>query len=123
MWIVVDGGADNDIAQILDRKKTVGGGWKGQQVVNLEKSNGNLVQLKFDRPVAKDLYLEFDVKPVNNALIDLDAVKAYIINNLIYKIGSPAESSQLISLVLDGINQTAGVGAGFPLNLLISKEF
>lgn len=121
LWVIVDGGADNDIAQILDRKKTVGGGWKGQQVVNLEKSNGNLVQLKFDRPVAKDLYLKFDIKPVNNALIDLNAVKAYIIANLVYKIGSPAESSQLISLVLDGINQTAGV-AGFPLNLLISKD-
>lgn len=121
-WVIVDGGAPNDIAEILDRKKTVGAGWKGQQVVNIEKSNNILTQIKFDRPVAKDLYLKFDIKPVNNALIDLDALKAYIIDNLVYKIGSPAESSGLVNLILGGINETAGVGAGFLLNLLVSKD-
>jgi hypothetical protein len=121
-WVIVDGGAPNDIAEILDRKKTIGAGWKGQQVVNIEKSNNTLTQIKFDRPVAKDLYLKFDIKPVNNALIDLDALKAYIINNLVYKIGSPAESSGLVSLILNGINETAGAGAGYPLDLLVSKD-
>lgn len=121
-WVIVDGGAPNDIAEILDRKKTVGAGWKGQQVVNIEKSNNTLTQIKFDRPVAKDLYLKFDIKPVNNALIDLDALKAYIIDNLVYKIGSPAESSGLVSLILNGINETARSGAGFPLDLLVSKD-
>ena len=122
LWVIVDGGANNDIANILSKKKTVGSGWKGEQVVNLERNNNRLIEVRFDRPVAKDLYLKFDIKPVNNALIDLDALKTYIIDNLVYKIGSPAESSGLVSLILNGINETAGAGAGFPLDLLVSKD-
>lgn len=122
LWVIVDGGSDNDIANILSKKKTVGSGWKGQQVINLERSNSRLIEVKFDRPVAKDLYLRFDLKAINGALIDLESLKDYIIDNLVYKIGSPAESSELILIVSGGINETAGVGAGIPLHLEVSVD-
>ena len=122
LWAIVDGGADNDIANILSKKKTVGSGWKGEQVVNLKRSNNRLIEVRFDRPVAKDLHLRFDLKAINGALIDLEALKNYIINNLVYKIGSPAESSELILIVSNGINETAGVGAGIPLHLEVSAD-
>lgn len=122
LWVIVDGGSDNDIANILSKKKTVGSGWKGQQVVNLERSNSRLIEVRFDRPVAKDLHLKFDLKVADGALIDLEALKKYIIDNLVYKIGSPAESSELILIVTNGINETAGVGAGIPLHLEVSAD-
>ena len=122
LWVIVDGGSDNDIANILSKKKTVGSGWKGQQVVNIIKSNNTLKQIKFDRPIAKDLYLRFDLRVANGALIDLEALKRYIIDNLVYRIGSPAESSELILIVSNGINETARVGAGIPLHLEVSAD-
>ena len=122
LWVIVDGGVNNEIANVLSKKKTVGSGWKGEQVINIVKSNNTLKQIKFDRPVAKDLHLRFDLKAVNDALIDLEALKAYIIDNLVYKIGSPAESSELILIVSNGINETAGVGAGIPLHLEVSAD-
>ena len=122
LWVIVDGGADNDIANILSKKKTVGSGWKGQQVVNLERSNSRLIEVRFDRPVAKDLHLRFDLKVANGALIDLEALKRYITDNLVYRIGSPAESSELVLIVSNGINETAGVGAGIPLHLEVSAD-
>ena len=122
LWVIVDGGVNNDIANILSKKKTVGSGWKGQQVVNIIKSNNILKQIKFDRPVAKDLHLRFDLRVANGALINLEALKGYIIDNLVYKIGSPAESSELILIVTNGINETAGVGAGIPLHLEVSAD-
>ena len=94
----------------------------GQQVVNIIKSNNILKQIKFDRPVAKDLHLRFDLRVANGALINLEALKGYIIDNLVYKIGSPAESSELILIVTNGINETAGVGAGIPLHLEVSAD-
>ena len=121
LWVIVDGGADNEIASILSKKKTVGSGWKGEQVVNIVKSN-ILKQIRFDRPVAKDLHLRFDLRVANGALIDLEALERYIIDNLVYKIGSPAESSELILIVSNGINETAGVGAGIPLHLEVSAD-
>ena len=122
LWVIVDGGVNNEIANILSKKKTVGSGWKGEQVVNIIKSNNILKQIRFDRPVAKDLHLRFDLRVANGALIDLEALKGYIIDNLVYKIGSPAESSELILIVTNGINETAGVGAGIPLHLEVSAD-
>lgn len=122
LWVIVDGGVNNEIANILSKKKTVGSGWKGAQVVNIIKSNNILKQIKFDRPVAKDLHLRFDLKVANGALIDLEALKGYIIDNLVYRIGSPAESSELILIVTNGVNETAGVGAGIPLHLEVSAD-
>lgn len=117
IWVIVSGGADADIGQAI-YAKIGGNGMKGTQSVNVTTSQGSIFVAKFDRPEPQDLYIQFNIRETVG--IDEPALKTYIANNLTFDIAQSAYSSDVIAVVVDGLN--AQSSAGKPVDLLLSTN-
>lgn len=83
IWVIVEGGAIEDITEVIAMDKTAGTGLKGSiestYTELFERTNGTFRthyhEVKFDRPTEIDLYIRFDVaKRQTTDLIDTDAI-------------------------------------------------
>ncbi len=57
MYAIVQGGTDEDIAQVIFDRKTLGCSMKGDETVNVTDSNNQTHSIKFDRAVYTDVYV------------------------------------------------------------------
>ncbi len=122
IWLVVDGGANSDIADAIYAKKSYGANMKGDVTVDILTASGAIFTAKFDRPVAQDLYIRFNLKRLIPAFsFDTASIKAYMVANLVYKIGQFAETSAPTAVAVAAIN-SFGAGSGLPLDLEISDD-
>lgn len=120
-WLIVEGGANTDIANVYYEKKSAGSGMRGDVEVDITTASGNIITMKFDRPVAKDLYIQFDIQPtIAGTVFDLAAIKQYLVDNLEYNIGSFADTSTITAQAIAAIAATSG--GGVPLNVEISDD-
>ena len=121
MWLIANGGANSDIANVIYSKKSYGANMKGDVVVPITTASGAVFNAKFDRPTGQDLYIRFDIKPtVTGQIFDQPAIKQYIVDNLEYNIGEFAETSAITAVASDAIN--ANGGGGVPINVEISDD-
>jgi uncharacterized phage protein gp47/JayE len=121
MWLIANGGANSDIANVIYEKKSYGANMKGGVVVPITTASGGTFNAKFDRPTGQDLFIRFDIKPtVTGQIFDQPAIKQYIVDNLEYSIGEFAETSAITAVALDAIN--ANGGGGVPINVEISDD-
>lgn len=119
IWTIVEGGANTDIADAIYRYKTAGAGMRGSVTVDITTSSGQIKTMQFDRPIAEDLYIRFDIQPtITGQTFDQTEIKEYIVTNKEYQIGEFAETANLTGVALDAINETSG--GGVPVNLEIS---
>lgn len=120
-WVIADEGASSGIAQVIYERKSYGSNMKGSISVNITTASGGIFVVKFDRPVAENLYIRFDIqKTLATATFDTAAIKNYIVNNLLYKIGGYAETSSITTLAATAINSISP--GGVPVNMEISKD-
>lgn len=122
VWMIVEGGANSDIANALYDRKSYGAGMKGAVSVPITTPSGGTFTAKFDRPDSVDLYIRFDLKRTAGLafIYDLDFIKQYIVDNLKYKIGGFAETASPTAQAVLGI---AGQGGGgTPANVEISID-
>lgn len=95
-WLIVEGGANTDIANVIYAKKSYGSNMKGAVEVDITTASGATFTAKFDRPVAEDLYIRFNIQPYSvDAEFDLPTIKQYLVDNLDYEIGEFAETSEI----------------------------
>lgn len=124
IWIIVESGAIEDIAEIIALDKTAGTGLKGSVTSTytelFERTNGTFRthyhEVKFDRPTEVDLYITFDVeKRLPTDLIDTDAIKAAL-EALYFNINQTITATELYATIYSaGTNFIAS-------NLLISLD-
>lgn len=120
-WLIVEGGANSDIGETYYENKSYGSNMRGDVEVNIITASGGLFTALFDRPTATDLYIRFDIqRTVPLFVFDETAIKAYIADNLIYKIGDYAETSSVTVAALAGIASQGG--GGVPVNVEISDD-
>jgi len=120
-WLIVEGGANTDIAQTYYEKKSAGSGMKGAVSVPITTPSGNIINFLFDRPTAKDLYIRFDIqRTITGTTFDQAAIKQYLVDNLVYSIGAFAETSTITAQAIAAI--AASSGGGVPLNVEISDD-
>jgi len=121
IWLIVEGGANNDIAQTIYERKSYGCDMRGDVEVDITTASNAIFTAKFDRPEAQDLYIRFDIQRTNpSQVFDLDVIKSYIVANQTYKIGQFAETSALTAMAVLGI--AAQGGGGVPVNVEISDD-
>ncbi len=121
IWLIVEGGANTDIGNILYNKKSMGCGMKGAVTGTIETVNGGDFTYKFDRPSPADLYIQFEIQPTTaTPSFDIVAIKQYIADNLIYGIGQFASTSEVTLIAQAAITTTGGVGV--PVNAEISDD-
>lgn len=121
IWAVVEGGANQDIAEAIYERKSYGCDMKGLVEVPIATPSGLPFVAKFDRPTSQNLYIQFEIKRTNPFhVFDLNVIKQYIEDNVLYNIGSFAETSILTSSAVLGIS--AQGGGGVPINMEISDD-
>jgi uncharacterized phage protein gp47/JayE len=116
IWAIVEGGADADIAAAIYAKKSAGSGMYGATSVVVTRPNGRTITINFDRPTDEDLYIKFSLEVTGGGTVDLDNLKALIVENVLYGVGASAIGSD-ITYYVRGLNSAYQV-----TGMLLSKD-
>lgn len=98
VWIIVEGGDQDDIGAVIYAKKSAGAGMRGAVTVNVPRSIGGTFPVKFDRPINVNLYIRFTLT-FPGGVFDDDFIKAQIVENIIWGVGAPATASTITTFV------------------------
>lgn len=106
IWLIVQGGDDDDIANAIYRTISGGCGLRGNIVKYVADVYGNQNIIKFDRPVVEEYYVRFKITPkVSTTTFDVDVIKSYLVNNYVLGVGEKAEATA-IDIVLNSGNDS-----------------
>lgn len=120
VWVIVEGGANSDIADII-YSNSCGRGTRGEIEIDKEAISGQIFKLHFDRPTPIPLYVKFDFKlTISQNATDTSAIIADFVENLKYSLNQDAETSIPTTTAYNAV--TANGGGGYPLNLMISTD-
>lgn len=118
LWVIVDGGANTDIADIIYSNKG-GCGTRGNITVPISTISAQTLNINFDRPNIVPLYIKFTIQTVTGGgALNQQGIKQNISENLIYNISEDAETSNITTIASEAISVTGG--NGYPINLQIS---
>lgn len=119
LWVIVDGGANTDIADIIYSNKG-GCGTRGSVTVPIATVSAQTLNIKFDRPTVKSIFIKFDLQIVGDATtISQIGLKEYIADHLIYELSEDAETSKITTVAANAIQ--AQNGDAYALNVEISS--
>lgn len=99
IWVVIQGGTDAEIGQVMDNKVAGGVGMKGSQSVNVQQSDGQVATYYFDRPSAQTLYVQLDITPLNGQTIVYDDIKSALVNGMAFQPNETVDSSAIICYI------------------------
>lgn len=104
IWLIVQGGANNEIGQAIKSTLNSGCGMRGNVAVPIVDKWGNTKNYLFDRPQFEDLYIKFDIQPLNtSAVYDETFIKTQLIADLQLKLNSQININE-IGCILNNIN-------------------
>lgn len=119
VWVIAEGGANSDIANII-YANSGGLPTRGNVSVDTVTVSGEEVTVNFDRANPVPLYIRFDVQNTSGINVDLDTVKSEIVQNLSYSLGAPAETSAITNVASSAL-LTLGSGL-YALNVEVSTD-
>lgn len=121
IWVVMDGGSAQDIANVIYSKKCPGTNMRGDISYTITTPAQTQFVAKWDEADVSPLYIKFDIKPVvAGTTFDTDSIKEYIESNLEYKIGEYAETASVTKVAQEAIDSVGG--QGYAVNVLISDD-
>lgn len=111
IWVVVAGGANSDIGNLIYAKKSDGCSMRGAVTFDIITASNSLFVAKWDVPLAEPLYINFTIKRTTPGFVfDETAIKAYMADHLIYNIGAFAETASITAVASAGILSQGGGG-------------
>lgn len=118
IWVIVDGGANTDIAEVIYANKG-GTGTRGNVTVPITTVSNQVLNINFDRPTILPFYIKFDLKVIGDlGEVNTNAIAEYIGENATYEIGESVDTSKITCIAMQGV-QTSG-GTAYALNVEIS---
>lgn len=96
IWVVIQGGTNTEIGQVMDNKVAGGVGMKGAQSVNVQQSDGQVATYYFDRPTAQTLYVNLDITPLGGQTIVPADIKSALVNGMSFQPNETVDSSAII---------------------------
>ena len=120
VWVIVEGGANADIADVI-YTNSCGRGMRGEVSVEVPAVSGQIFNVNFDRPTPVPLYIRFDFQlTVDVSAVNVNGIKDTMVENLIYNLNEAAETSKPTCAAKDAI--TSNGGGGYALNMEISTD-
>lgn len=110
IWVIVDGGSDEDVADMIYKYRPLGIPMKGSESVSVTQADGSTITIQFDRAVEEDLYVFLTITSKSGGIIDEDAIKEGLVDAMTYGINEIADVSSIIAAIYQ-INPDAVVGA------------
>ena len=121
IWVVMDGGSSEDIANTIYSKKAPGCDMRGSITYTITTPALTQFEAAWDEADSTPFDIQFDIKPTSAGVaFDLDAIKAYIESHLDFKIGDMAETATITTIAQDAID--ANGGGGYAINVLVSDD-
>jgi uncharacterized phage protein gp47/JayE len=99
IWVIVEGGDDDEIAEAIYATKSSGSGMRGDTVVAVARPNSRTIDISFDRPADENLHIRFNVVEKNGGVIDTDNLASLIVENIIYNVGDSASGDDITAYV------------------------
>ena len=94
VWVIVEGGANSDIADVI-YTNSCGRPTRGEISVQVPAVSGQIFNANFDRPTPVPLYLKFDFQlTVDQDATDTSGIINTIVENLTYTLNESAETSK-----------------------------
>lgn len=119
-WVIVEGGANSDIAEII-YENSCGRNTRGEVEVETPAVSGQIFTVRFDRPTPVPLYIKFDFQLTTDlSAVNFDGIKSSLADLLTYGLNEDAETSKPTCAAAQAI--TANGGGGYALNLQISTN-
>lgn len=127
IWVIVDGGANSDIAQIIyyNSAGLATYGYSNSEIdyteVNVTTISGQPYNIKFNRVNPVPLYIRFDLKIADSGIsINEDLIKDFIIENLVFGLNQSAETSYVTDIAAQSLLQfNANI---YALNVEVSTD-
>ena len=116
VWIIVQGGLQEEIGRVIYTNLPPGIPMKGEQHVSVVKTNGKIQVVNYDVPTAVDLYIKVNIKNFTSTALDLDYIKQEL-SKISFSIGEMAQSVNLLTSLKDIIGET-----GMPYDLQVSVD-
>lgn len=117
LWVIVEGGANTDIADVI-YLNMAGADTRGNVEVPLTSSSLQPITIRFDRETIKPLYIKFTIMPITDlGEINQSEIKSYIAENLIYNIGEDVETSKVTQICADAMLSDGGNGYALDVQL------
>lgn len=103
IWVIADGGLEEDIAYAIYTKRNAGCGMKGSVQVDVTQPDGTLFPIYFDRTSTESIYLKFTAQSVSvpPKTIDTNYLKDEIVNNLNLGVNGPVNANDIAAIVRD----------------------
>lgn len=118
VWVIVEGGANSDIADTI-YANACSANFRGDIDVPVTAVSGQIFPVKFDRPNPVPLYIRFDFQMyVEQEATDPTAIVQYIADYLTYSLNEAAETSKITNVASEAI--VANGGGGYALNVEVS---
>lgn len=100
IWVIVNGGDPEDIANAIYSKRNAGCGMKGSETYTITQVDGSPFIVKWDEVTPEDLYIEFDAESINGVdPIDDAGIKDYLVENLTPGVFETVDINHLATLV------------------------
>lgn len=121
IWVVIDGGAESDIANTIYGRKCPGTNMRGNITHTITTPALTQFIARWDNATSSPLYIKFNIQPaVSGVVFNQDAIKEYIETNLSYRIGEGAETATTTEVAQKAIESVGG--QGYAVNVLISAD-
>lgn len=115
IWVIVKGGQNSEIGDIIYANIPPGIPMKGSIEVLVSKSNGELTPVYFDRETAQTLYVKATIKNLETTVLDETDIKKQMSAQLTYNIGENADTATITCVLRDILNNT-----GVPYDVAVS---
>ena len=103
VWLIVEGGSNEDIAKAIYSTINAGCGMRGETSYTVYTKQGVATEIKWDRPSYEDLYIKFNItKKKSDTVVDLDFLKEQLINSLSLTLYTTVDINQ-VGCILRGI--------------------
>jgi len=100
IWVVVAGGYEGTIVGVIYDKRNAGCGMAGTITSSILQEDGTYFPISWDRPTPEDLWISFDVTQISGATPpDANYIRNQLLAQLSYKIGEPANTTTITSLI------------------------
>lgn len=121
IWVVVAGGANSDITQLIYKTISDGAEMRGAQSFTIITPSGAPFTAQWDNPTPESLFIRFTIQQtVAGFDFSIPAIKSNLAAALNYGIGQFAETSSITAFAVDAINSQGG--GGVPLLMQISLD-
>lgn len=118
IWVIVNGGSNQDIADII-YNNIAGNGTRGAVSVDINNIAAQTITINFDRTNPVPFFLKFEIQPLfKNLTLNKQIIQDYIVQNLTYIMGEDLSTAKPTQIAAEALQSLGEIG--FPVNVFVS---